>query len=81
MTRIAERSMNRCNGGSLFRTDQTQMNALRKLAIFFVAPIGFWSGAYAGETLYNGIVLPDQWPPAYDRHPKQSQMQIGRAHV
>ena len=76
MKRIAEGSTNRFNGGSLSRTDQTQMNALQKLAIFFVAPIGFWGGAHAGEKLYNGIVLPDQWPPAYDRHPKQSQMLV-----
>jgi len=31
---------------------------------------------YAGETLYNGIELPDKWPPAYDRHPKQTQMPV-----
>jgi hypothetical protein len=31
---------------------------------------------YAGETLYNGIELPDKWPPVYDRHPKQTQMPV-----
>ncbi len=25
----------------------------------------------AGETLYNGIELPDQWPPAYKRSPRE----------
>ncbi len=29
-----------------------------------------------GETLYNGIELPDTWPPTYDRHPKQTQMPV-----
>ena len=24
-----------------------------------------------GETLYNGIELPDQWPPSYDRNPRE----------
>ena len=27
--------------------------------------------ALAKETLYNGIVLPDQWPPAYNRNPRE----------
>jgi hypothetical protein len=26
---------------------------------------------HAGETLHNGIVLPDQWPPDYDRQPRE----------
>jgi hypothetical protein len=27
--------------------------------------------ARAGETLYNGIVLPEPWPPKYDRDPRE----------
>lgn len=32
--------------------------------------------SFAGETLYNGIELPDKWPPAYDRNPKETQMPV-----
>ena len=30
----------------------------------------------AGEHLYNGIELPDAWPPVYDRDPKESQIPV-----
>ncbi len=41
-----------------------------------LALLAFLTGStYAGETLYNGIELPDDWPPVYDRDP-ESQIPV-----
>ena len=41
------------------------MKSVTKAALPVIALIGSLA-ACAGETLYNGIVLPDKWPPAID---------------
>jgi hypothetical protein len=39
------------------------MKILKVLILIFIIQLVLTSLATAGETLYNGIVLPDQWPP------------------
>lgn len=34
------------------------------------------NGAAAGETLYNGIILPEQWPPRYAEPEKAAEMSV-----
>jgi hypothetical protein len=48
----------------------------RSIFLVFLTGVMYAGVTYAGETLYNGIELPDKWPPAYDRHPKQTQMPV-----
>jgi len=42
------------------------MKNWKVLILIFMALLALTSLASAGETLYNGIVLPEQWPPKFD---------------
>ena len=47
------------------KVNENAMKNLKVLILISMALLALTSLASADETLYNGIALPDQWPPDY----------------
>ena len=47
------------------------MNNWKSLAVVFSVLLSLAGAAGGGEILYNGIELPDQWPPSWGRAPRE----------